>query len=67
MPKAEDVALEDVLGMGADELEALVPALEVLATEVSRVADEAVAAADAIAIAAAAQARLGALRESKGS
>ncbi len=57
--KAEKVTFEDVLQMGVEELQKIMPALEARAVVTSKVADQAVAdAADAIAVAAAAQGRL---------
>jgi hypothetical protein len=56
---AENVAFEDVLRMGMSELRRMTPALEDRAIAASKIADQAVAeAADAIAIASAAQGRL---------
>jgi hypothetical protein len=57
--KAEKVTFEDVLQMSVEELLKIMPALEARAVVTSKVADQAVAdAADAIAVAAAAQGRL---------
>jgi len=57
--EAENVTFEDVLRMDVDELRRITPALESRAVVASKVADQAVAdAADAIAMAAAAQSRL---------
>jgi len=62
--EAENVAFEDVFEMGIDELRGMMPALEARAVAASKVADQAVAdAADAIAIASAAQGRLHTLQE----
>jgi hypothetical protein len=62
--KAEKVTFEDVLQMSVEELRKITPALETRAVVASKVADQAVAdAADAIAVAAAAQSRLQTLQE----
>jgi hypothetical protein len=64
---AENVAFEDVLTMSLEELQRIAPALEARALAASKIADEAVAnAADAIAIASAAQGRLHTLQEERG-
>ena len=62
----ENVAFEDILTMSLEELQRIAPALEARALAASKIADEAVAdAADAIAIASAAQGRLHTLQEER--
>jgi hypothetical protein len=64
--EAENVTFEDVLQMGSDELQRIMPALEARALATSKTADQAVAdAADAIAMAAAAQGKLHTLQEAQ--
>jgi hypothetical protein len=64
--EAENVTFEDVLQMGGDELQRIMPALEARALAASKTADQAVAdAADAIAMAAAAQGKLHTLQKAQ--
>ncbi len=64
--EAENVTFEDLLQMAGDELQRIMPALEARAVAASKTADQAVAdAADAIAMAAAAQGRLHTLQEAQ--